>query len=345
MQLKDIIICRDATDSAAGADGHLSLNLTLPPTLGTLGLRKFDPSKTQAPPQTPPTQRAFEAQLSQSSVRSLHSLPHSLPSASAFARGKRRAGMDQTEDSRVCISPAAEGGAMTAMMTPSGLMMTKERNPPGSPLCLPSPRERSIEKKERHASQLRMETKALQEEIRAPDASGATGRPLHTPAATGRPLRRMSIKEYDAFIGQYSSDIDAGAARSQSDGKKGCVAGRSQPEAQHDCKWTGVKPPCVDYIDAFKRKPGFPPPRFQCHITAASLRLPRILPLRTHDGGYQMAIKYIHRDRSLCMCVHNFVLVQHQHSCLLVLATTRQHQPSLQHCVQGQRKSLVGLRV
>ena len=245
MQLKDIIISRDATDSAAGADGPLCLNLTLPPTQGTLGLR-FDPDKTQAPQQTPPTQRAFEAPRSQSSLRSLSSL-HSLPSASAFARGKRLASKDQTQDPGVYISPAAEGGAMTATMMPSGLFdrtFSGRGQKEGQARRIGN---HGHHKKERHVSQLRMEAKALQEEIRAPDASGAKG----------RPLRRMSIKEYDALIGKYSPDIDAGAASSESDGTKGGVESRSQPEAQHDCKWTGVKPPCVDYVDAFKRKPGF----------------------------------------------------------------------------------------
>ena len=164
------------------------------------------------------------------------------PSATAFARGERRAGKGKTEDSGVCISPEAEGSAMTAMTTPSGLMMTmihhNDHDPPASPLSLPSPRKRVIEKKERLSCQLRMQAETLQEQTLAPDASGAPGRPLHAPAATGRPLRRMSIKEYDAFIGKYSPDIDAGAARSESDGiidgTKGRVAGRSQPEAQHD---------------------------------------------------------------------------------------------------------------
>lgn len=188
------------------------------------------------------------------------------------------------KDVGVCASPAVEGGAMTAMLTPGGLMMIMIPDPLGSPFRLPSPRERAIEKKERHASQLRMKAEALREKLR-------TRNYAHASAATGRPLRRMFIKEYDDFfISTNSADIDAGAAQSEGAGVQGRlegVAGCSQPEAQHDCKWMG-KPPCVDNIDVFKRKPGAY--AAATYISADSLRLPCILPLRTHEGGYPIAI-------------------------------------------------------
>ena len=137
---------------------------------------------------------------------------------------------------------------MTGMLTAGGLMMIMLPSPPASPLRLPSPRERVIQRNQLQASKLDMQAEELaQEEIPAPRAS----------AATGRPLRRMSINEYASYIGTYSPDIDAGDARNGSDSKEGGSrddAGRgAATETLHDSKWRGVKPQCEDYSHVFKR--------------------------------------------------------------------------------------------